>query len=355
MRMTFLNEVPWFMEKSKAKATRKDVAKKAGVAEETVSRILNNSRQVSEKTVKKVMAAIKELDYQPDMIARSMVKKDMKQIAFVVDDILNPYYGELLYGFENEAMEYGYFVSVCTGYQKFNEYINHFISRRYDGIYLSIIPSASNLQKISKLTQNNISVLLSGSTAYKDETISHLNPDLKSGISEAVEYLYKCGHRKIAMLNFFDDNYPYDVRTLCYKETIEKYIPDETPNIFTSPYTAYTPPLDMDAIKKLTYKLIDSGTEFSAVLCSSDIIAIGCMSALRERGYRVPDDISVVGIDDMIFSREMNPPLSSIGYDKVDFGRKAFKILLEHIKNGTTVDVSAKTNFISRESVKSIG
>ena len=115
------------MEKSKTKATRKDVAKKAGVAQETVSRILNNSRQASEKTVKKVMKAIEELDYQPDMIARSMVKKDMKQIAFVVDDILNPYYGELLFGFESEAMEYGYFVSVCTGYQKFNEYINHFI------------------------------------------------------------------------------------------------------------------------------------------------------------------------------------------------------------------------------------
>ena len=343
-----------FMKKNKAKATRKDVAEKAGVAEETVSRILNNSRQVSEKTVKKVYKAIEELDYQPDMIARSMVKKEMKQIAFVVDDILNPYYGELLYGFESEAMEHGYFVSVCTGYQKFNEYINHFISRRYDGIYLSIIPSTSNLQKITKLTQNNISVLLSGSTAYKDETISHLNPDFKSGISEAVEYLYKCGHRKIVMLSLFDDNYPYDVRTICYKEAIKKYIPYETPKIFTRSYTAYTPPLDMNAIKNLTYELIDSGTEFSAVLCSSDVIAIGCMSALRERGCRVPEDISVVGIDDMIFSREMNPPLSSVGYDKIDFGRKAFKILLEHIKNGTTVDVSAETNFINRESVKSI-
>jgi len=335
----------------KTKITRKDVAKKAGVSEGTVSYVLNGSRAFSDEIKAKVHKAVEELDYYPDIIARSMVKKDMKQIALVVSDVLNPYYGELIFGFENAAMEHGYFVSVCTGYQKFNEYINHFISRRYDGVYFSITPSKFDIEKLVKLTQNNIAVLLSGCTAYKNETISHLNPDFMLGIAEAIEYLQKSGHKKIAMLSPFGDDYPYDIRKLCFMEAIKKYFPEGQARIFTHKMGI---PMNMETIKKLTYELLDSGIEFSAVLCSADIISIGCMSVLRERNYKIPGDISIVGIDDIIFSREMNPPLSTVGYDKVEFGRKAFAILLDCIKTGSIVDVSVNTNFIKRESVKSV-
>lgn len=95
--------------------TREDVAREAGVSASTVSYVLNNSRQLSENTVRRVHEAVERLGYKPDMIARSMVKSSTHQLAVALDSILNPYYSEIVLGFENAAIKNGYFVNVCSG------------------------------------------------------------------------------------------------------------------------------------------------------------------------------------------------------------------------------------------------
>ena len=97
------------------KVTRTDVAKLAGVSTATVSYVLNGSRSMSEKTRKLVLDAVEQLNYKPDMIARSMTKNETRQLSFMVNDATNPFYGEIIVGFENAAMERGYFVNICTG------------------------------------------------------------------------------------------------------------------------------------------------------------------------------------------------------------------------------------------------
>src|SRR5690625_1529141 len=99
------------------RVTRNDVAKRAGVSTATVSYVINNKGNVSEKTRTKVLEAVRELNYKPDMVARSMVTKETKQLSIILNDIANPFYSEVVLGFENMAMEKGYFVNVCTGYK----------------------------------------------------------------------------------------------------------------------------------------------------------------------------------------------------------------------------------------------
>ncbi len=104
------------------KVTRTDVAKLAGVSTATVSYVLNGSRSMSEKTRKLVLDAVEQLNYKPDMIARSMTKNETRQLSFMVNDATNPFYGEIIVGFENAAMERGYFVNICTGNKNINDY-----------------------------------------------------------------------------------------------------------------------------------------------------------------------------------------------------------------------------------------
>ena len=106
------------------KVTRTDVAKLAGVSTATVSYVLNGSRSMSEKTRKLVLDAVEQLNYKPDMIARSMTKNETRQLSFMVNDATNPFYGEIIVGFENAAMERGYFVNICTGNKNINDYVN---------------------------------------------------------------------------------------------------------------------------------------------------------------------------------------------------------------------------------------
>ena len=106
------------------KVTRADVAKLAGVSTATVSYVLNGSRPMSEKTTKLVLDAVEQLNYKPDMIARSMTKNETKQLSLMINDITNPFFSEIVVGFETAAIEKGYFVNVCTGYKNINNYFD---------------------------------------------------------------------------------------------------------------------------------------------------------------------------------------------------------------------------------------
>ena len=122
------------------KATRSDVAKLAGVSTATVSNALSNPEKVKDETVKKVLEAVKALDYRPDMIARSMSTKKTMQIGIVLENISNPFFGDIVRGFESAANEKNYFVNICTGFNKLDEYFDNFITRRLDGVFVTAIP-----------------------------------------------------------------------------------------------------------------------------------------------------------------------------------------------------------------------
>lgn len=118
------------------RVTRKDVARRAGVSEASVSYVLNKSRGVSPEITKKVWDAVKELNYTADMVARSMTKNETRQLAVLANDLSNPYFAEIITGFENAAIDNNYLVSICTAQREIENYIRRLIAQRIDGVFV---------------------------------------------------------------------------------------------------------------------------------------------------------------------------------------------------------------------------
>lgn len=316
------------------KVTRTDVAKLAGVSTATVSYVLNGSRNMSDKTKKLVMDAVNQLNYKPDMIARSMTKNEVMQLSLMVNDITNPFYSEIVRGFEMAAIERGYFVNVCTGYKNINDYFDNYIARRIDGVFVVATPYKFDLKKLYSLADNGIKVVVSGNIEVDIKKVSSIENDYISGMRTAVEYLHSLGHRDIAYLSGLSKKHRFDQKIEGYLAAVEQLsLPcgdtllfDGTPPYSTSVEDGYS----------MAKELIDSGRAFTAVICLNDLMAMGAIAALEDSGLRVPEDVSVMGFDDIVYARAWRPAITTMAVAKQEFGKKAFDLLYTNIKQGTT-------------------
>ena len=334
--------------KNGLRATRADVAKLAGVSTATVSYVLNKSRNLSEETKSRVLSAVAELDYKPDMIARSMKKKETKQLGIVLENIINPYYGEIIFGFENAAVENGYFVNICTGNKNLNEYFDNFISRRLDGIFCAAIPYRFNMDILYSLVDAGIKIVRYWGAGVDLKRISAVELDYKSAMDTAIGHLFQLGHTKIAYLSGLGRNLSFDKRIEGYITGLisrglnygDDLLYDGSPPYTTEIKDGYT----------LAMKLLASGKTFTAVICNNDLMAMGAMRQFQEKGYRIPEDISVMGFDDSIFTAAWNPPITTMAVNKSLLGAKAFELLHTNIKKDNTGFYLGKYELIIRES-----
>lgn len=316
------------------KVTRADVAKFAGVSTATVSYVLNGSRHMSEKTRKLVLDAVEQLNYKPDMIARSMTKNETRQLSFVINNAANPFYGEIINGFENAAMDRGYFVNICTGNRNLNDYFDNYIARRVDGVFIVAIPYKFDMEKLYSLTENGIRVIASGNTAVDLRRVSSIENDYAAAMDRAVRYLHGLGHTEIAFLSGLSRKFHFDPRVDGYLAALarcglgsgEDLLIDGRPPYGTDIADGYA----------LAGELLASGKKFTAVICTNDLMAMGAISTLTEAGLRVPEDVSVMGFDDILFSKAWRPGITTMSGAKASFGRKAFELLYTNIQHGTT-------------------
>lgn len=316
------------------RVTRSDVAKLAGVSTATVSYVLNGSRHMSDKTSKLVLDAVRQLNYKPDMIARSMTKNETMQLSFMVDNAANPFYGEIINGFENAAMEHGYFVNLCTGNKNLNDYFDNYIARRVDGVFIAAIPYKFDMEKLYSLTENGIRVVVSGNTDVDLRRVSSIENDYVAAMDSAVAYLHGLGHREIAYLNGLSRSFQFDHRVDGYLSAVKRYdLPCGTELLFDNKPPYHTEISEGYALAK---ELLHSGKHFTAVICTNDLMAMGAISAFKEAGLRVPEDVSVMGFDDILFSQAWRPGITTMGGAKSDFGRRAFELLYTNIQQGTT-------------------
>lgn len=330
------------------KSTRKDVAKLAGVSTATVSYVLNGTRAISQKTTEKVLKAVETLNYKPDMIARSMTTNETMQLSIVLDSISNPFYGEIVHGFENVANNNGYFVNICTGFNKLDDYFENFISRRIDGVFVAAMPSRFNVECLYRLVENGIKVVVSGNVEADIKLVSSIENDHITAMNEAVTYLYDLGHRNISYLSGLDRALKNDRRVEGYLNMVEKLkLPCKDSLLFEgkAPYDT-----GVEDGYRLACRLMDSGKEFTAVICLNDLMAMGASNAFQQHGYRIPEDISLMGFDDILFSSFWNPPLTTMALQKKAFGEKAFELLNMNIKNGNTGFYMNRLQLIQRKS-----
>lgn len=316
------------------RVTREDVAREAGVSNATVSYVLNGTRHFSDATVQRVHAAVKKLGYKPDMIARSMVKSETHQLGIVFDNILNPYYGEIVLGFENEAVKNGYFINICSGQNNLDGYFDTFISRRIDGLLILALPDKFHIEKLYDLADAGIKIVSGGIDNIDLKRISLLDGNYGEGMLLAYNHLYDLGHRKIIYLSALQGIEQSDSRERVFLKELEKHgVSNPRQNVVKLDLLYKSGINDGYQIAK---KLLMSGKEFTAVICTNDLMAIGAIKAFHEAGLSVPKDISVVGFDNLIYSQCWSPSITSVSHNTQDFGKKACEMLLNNIRSGIT-------------------
>ena len=305
---------------------RNDVAKLAGVSTATVSYVLNDSPKISEETRQRVLKAIKTLNYMPDPIARSMVTKKTMQLSIVVNTIANPIYGDLIRGFEHQALEHGYFVNICTGEEHVDAYFENFITRRIDGVFIEALPNKFHIEKVYALVDAGIKVIMFGHGGADIQRISSIETDYIAIMEKIVEYLESLGHHRIAYLSGLTRKQQYDYRIEGYLKAMEK-----------RGYGGVAKELMMSNLRssttkirdgqKLTQKLLSQNTPCTAVICTNDLMAVGAIQSLKAAGIRVPDDVSVIGIDNADIGEIVTPTLTTMAIPYRALGKKAFELL----------------------------
>ena len=326
-----------------SKSTIKDVAKKVGVSVATVSYVLNGKKKISEDTKKKIYEAIEELNYVPNINAQGLNSHSSRLIGVVVpqtengDKLMfqNAFYGEVLGSIEYWARQKGYHV-IVSATDTNESYLKLAKQRNLDGIIvIGMYPD----EFYKELKKTDIPIVLIDS--YCNDFYYHsIRIDDAYGSYLATKYLLENGHSEIAFfVGQVKDNGVMKKRLLGYKQALEQF------GVEYNEKYIFEGQIDYDSGIKLADKLVNSKLPITAIVCAADILAIGVMSELYKLGVKVPDDISIVGFDDLEISQYLTPALTTIHQQISLKGQKAVELLLEHIE---------KTNLPKQEEVLSL-
>ncbi len=309
-----------------------DIAKKANVSVSTVSRVLNNKSDVSQDTIIKVRAAIKELKYSPSSVARGLVLKHSNIIGYIASDITNPSFPETARGVVCKAKEYGYSVMFFDANQDSKvekDAITLLRSKQVDGIILSF--SEANREELEKLKQERFPVV----QIYRKSSLSTISTiaidNIGSGF-RATDYLLDAGHRRIAHITTGILTQSGYERLAGYRQALTIAgigIDDEL--IQTGANT-------VEAGKTCMERLLDLEKRPTAVFASHDVQAVGAYEAILDKGLRIPEDISVVGHDNIEISRLIRPKLTTIDTFKYRLGEASVDLLVEEMNANTPLN-----------------
>ncbi len=325
-----------------------DVARKAGVAPITVSRVINNSGYVSDKLRAKVNTAIDELGYVPNVIARSLKSKRTNTIALVFTDITNPFFNFIARGVEDTASKAGYNVIFCNtdeSQTKEDNYIQLLLQKQVDGVLL--VPADVNSKSIDFIRKQNTPVVVI------DRNVAHDNVDIVRGDSEGgafilTKHLIDLGHRRITLISGPEKVSTSLDRVSGYLRAMEEH---GLSKYIDYCHGSYTVQCGID----LTNQLFSRELKPTAVFGGNNFISNGVITALNQLDLKVPDDVAVVSFDDIPKKLSPNPFLTVIIQPPYEIGQKATELLLLRIQDeGSTPtpyqDIVFPVKLIVRES-----
>ena len=301
-----------------------DIARRAGVAPITVSRVINNSGYVSQSTRERVEAAVKELGYVPNTIARGLRSKRTHTLALIVTDITNPYFTSMARGVEDIAGASNYTVIYCNTDEseaKEEKYANMLAQRQVDGVLL--VPSCGNAKTIKFLEANDIDVVV------LDRRISGVRSDIvfsdsKNGAHRLVKLLIGLGHKRIAIITGPKDVSTSVDRVIGYQQALSDANLSENELIY---YGAF----NEQSGYELTNQAMTQVPKPTAIFGGNNFIAMGIIKALHDLKVDIPGDISVVGFDDLPESMFMKPFLTVARQRAYEMGQLAAELLLKRI------------------------
>lgn len=305
-----------------------DIAKEAGVSVATVSRVLNSTAPVKASTKARIMSIIAKHQFQPNALARSLIKKETGIIAIILPDITNPFFPEVFWGAENEAREKGYTLFLCDtagDYSRESQYLNILWEQRVDGIIfmggrINLANCPPNLaQEIMDMSKNIPVVLVNGN--IPNASIHRIYTDEALGAELATQHLIDLGHREIAFLGGRKEM----TTTLSKVKAFRKKLEDNQIS-FRSDRVLFGD-FSITAGKELMNKLLENEDRPTAVFCVNDYTAIGAIKAIIEHGLRIPEDISIIGFDDTPLADAVIPELTTVSQQTHQLGKQAVELL----------------------------
>lgn len=304
--------------------TIREVAREAGVSVATVSRVLNKNGQVAEDTALRVHDAVKRLNFQPNTLARSLITGQSATIGLIVPDISNPAFPMIARGVADEAQKNGFSVILCNSYDDVaNEvrYLNVLRQKKVDGILVTVV-SSRDTDHLERLAGEVPIVLLGRSHGAVLPAVVANN---RSGSADVTRHLLDLGHTRITVVGGPEGVSSADERVAGTLDALEEK------GLGVPPEWLLRVPFEYMAGYRAGTDLVQRSPGFTAVIAGNDLIALGCLQALRDRQVRVPEDVAVVGFDDI-------PPAMMLGLTTVQLpshrmGSTALRILLE-IKQG---------------------
>lgn len=307
--------------------TIRDVARQAGVSHQTVSRVINGSEDVLPETRAIVEAAIEELGYRPSAIARSMARGSTHTLAIISPNLTDYTFASVIEGAEVEARQHNYFVlsSSASDLQAFQGLVDELVGhRRVDGLIVINPYADDRYQHIPK----NFPVVFVGARSH-DENVCSISLDDEKVAYEATQHLISLGHKRIGLVTGPMEEDCSQDRCKGFRRALnEAGIAYDESLVFEGDWSASS---GSDALADFVKK----GNLPTAVFAQNDRMAMGVMRAARDANLNVPDQLSVIGVDDMPLSSYFDPPLTTMQQDMPLIGREAIRKLMDIIRNKT--------------------
>jgi len=324
------------------KVTIKDIAKEAGVSYQTVSKALLGKGEVNEETAKKIKHIARKKGYVPSLAARAMATKKSQLIAIFLPQIASSFYNKILQGIENLANQHEYSILLYLfEHTNIEDKLETILSYQVDGIV--IFENHLSLKILKRLEANNVPLLFVNSTDIPVEA-NHIAIDAYYGFTLGVKHLHELGHRNILLA--FSDHEAGMKRIEDVKKIPAKYGIHVTSRVYCDNYSS------AEVYRNFTIQ--DVQGDISAIICTSDYIALPIMTQLLAHQIAVPDEMSIIGFDDLEFSEFLNPPLTTIEQPKREFGEKIFQTILGLMQGEANQSIMIFPKLILRKSTKKL-
>lgn len=303
----------------------KDVAALAGVSTATVSHVINETKYVTDETRQSVMAAIEAVNYHPNAQARSLALGRTSIIGLLVSDIANPFFPDLIKSIETTAFEHGYNVILLnTNYDanRAADYVRRLIGLKVAGV--ALMTAELDPQLIDDLIKKRISVV-SQNFGTIGANMSSVVVDFASGVEEVIRHLASLGHRHIAHVAGPNRLNATDVRREAFLSAVSRYIP-------SAKVALYEGDFKFEGGRRAASEILADGELPTAIFTANDMMAFGVMKELRNAGLSIPQDVSLVGFDDIAFAELTEPPLTTVVLSREELGRRTVEALMSSIQ-----------------------
>ncbi|HZR56153.1 MAG TPA: LacI family DNA-binding transcriptional regulator [Terriglobales bacterium] len=306
----------------------KHIAKRAGVSLGTVSNVINNTTPVKENLRRKVAEAIQELQYHPSRLAQGFRRNQTTILGMIIPDITNPFFPAVVRGVEDVAYQHSYRLMLCNADNdpsKEIEYLKELRSYRMAGLIL--IPSImSEINALTDLEVDDVPVVCIDRrpTKWKGDSVTVNNA---KGTEEATCYLLEMGHRSIAIITGPLNLASAIGRLDGFRTAMRSH------EVIVNPEYIQEGRFDRASGYEKMKVLLSRRSLPTAVIAGNDLIALGALAAIREAGLNCPDDISIIGFDDLEISEFTNPPLTTVAQPGYQMGAKGVGLLLQRLKS----------------------